>query len=174
MDIVANFLGHDLHVHREFYRLPNEVLQVAKVTKILLTMEQGGEGLSQGETLDNVPVLNEELGNDDFEVSDAEDAINESHSPCLDAESLGTPERHTKRKHPPKMKNQNIRKWKQWSPGEKAAVQCHFHRLLLTNTLPGKSQIEQCLKEEPILHKRTWRNIKDYIRNSFKQKKGCR
>ncbi|XP_071491981.1 uncharacterized protein [Diadema antillarum] len=175
MDIVANFLGHDLHtVHGDFYRLPNEVLQVAKVSKILLSMEQGGEGLSQGDTLDSVPVLNEELG-DDYEadvLSDAEEAMSESHSPCLDAESLVAPVRGTKRKHPPK-----TRKWKQWSPGEKAAVQRHFHQLILTNTLPGisgKSQIEQCLKEEPILHERTWRNIKDYIRNSFRQNKACR
>ncbi|XP_072178107.1 uncharacterized protein [Diadema setosum] len=176
MDIVANFQGHDLHVHRDFYRLPNEVLQVAKVSKILLSMEQGGEGPSQGETLDSVPVLNEELG-DDYgadRLSDAEEAISESHSLCLDAESLVDPVRGTKRKHPPMTRNRNIKKWKQWSPGEKAAVQRHFHQLILTNTLPRKSQIEQCLKEEPILRERTWRNIKDYIRNSFKQNKACR
>ena len=81
------------------------------------------------------------------------------------------PVRVKKRKHPPKTKNQGIRKWNQWSPGEQAAVQRHFHQLFLTNTLPGKAQIEKCLKEEPILHGRTWRNIKDNIRNNFKQKK---
>ncbi|XP_071501222.1 uncharacterized protein [Diadema antillarum] len=270
MEIVASFLGHDLHtVHRDFYRLPNEVLQVAKVSKILLSMEQGGEGLSQGETLDSVPVLNEELCDDykadvlsdaeeamseshspcldaeslvapvrelcddykadvlsdaeeamseshspcldaeslvapvrgtkrkhpqrhfhqliltntlpelgdDYKadvLSDAEEAMSESHSPCLDAESLVAPVRGTKRKHPPMTRNRNIKKWKHWSPGEKAAVQRHFHQLILTNTLPRKSHIEQCLKEEPILHERTWRNIKDYVRNSFKQNKACR
>ena len=114
---------------------------------------------------------------DDYEadvLSDAEEVISGLHSPCLDAEPLVTPVRDTKRKHPPKTKNRNIRKWKQWSPGEKAAIQRHFHQLILTSTLPGKSQIDTCLKEEPILHERTWRNIKDYIRNSFMQNKGCR
>ncbi len=41
LDILANFLGHDIRVHREFYRLPEETIQVAKVSKLLLLMESG-------------------------------------------------------------------------------------------------------------------------------------
>ena len=41
LDILANFMGHDINVHREFYRLPENVLQVAKVSKLLLALEKG-------------------------------------------------------------------------------------------------------------------------------------
>lgn len=46
MDILANFMGHDIRVHREFYRLPEQTLQLTKVSKLLLAMERG-EVMSQ-------------------------------------------------------------------------------------------------------------------------------
>ena len=55
LDIVANFLGHDIRVHREFYRLPEEILQVAKVSKLLLALEQGNTHLA-GRDLDSIEV----------------------------------------------------------------------------------------------------------------------
>ena len=30
MNMLANFLGHDISIHREFYRLPEDTLQLAK------------------------------------------------------------------------------------------------------------------------------------------------
>ena len=41
LDMRAQFMGHDIQLHREFYRLPSDVLQTAKVAKILCTMENG-------------------------------------------------------------------------------------------------------------------------------------
>ena len=55
LDILAKFLGHDIRVHREFYRLPQETLQVAKVSKLLLASEQGMHGL-EGKTLDEIDI----------------------------------------------------------------------------------------------------------------------
>ena len=46
LDILAKFLGHDIKVHREYYRLPNEVLQAAKIAKLLLAMEQGNNNMA--------------------------------------------------------------------------------------------------------------------------------
>ena len=54
LDILANFLGHDIRVHREFYRLPQETLQVAKVSKLLLACESG-QNIS-GKTIDEIQV----------------------------------------------------------------------------------------------------------------------
>ena len=62
LDILANFLGHDIRVHREYYRIPQETLQVAKVSKLLISMERGGAGLQSGQSLDEV-----ELGDDVIE-----------------------------------------------------------------------------------------------------------
>lgn len=36
---------------------------------------------------------------------------------------------------------------------------------------PGKADIAECLKKEPSLHQRNWRNVKDFIRNRIVQHK---
>jgi len=41
MDQLAQFMGHSINVHRQFYRLPNNTLQSAHIAKIFLLMEKG-------------------------------------------------------------------------------------------------------------------------------------
>ncbi|XP_053389129.1 uncharacterized protein LOC128546010 [Mercenaria mercenaria] len=48
LDTFAGFLGHNIKVHREFDRLPEDTLQVAKISKILLEMERGNLHLFKG------------------------------------------------------------------------------------------------------------------------------
>ena len=60
LDVLARFLGHDIRVHREYYRLPDQTLQVAKVTKLLLAMEKGGEGMQLGQRLDDINIHEDE------------------------------------------------------------------------------------------------------------------
>ncbi|XP_056462464.1 uncharacterized protein LOC130402339 [Gadus chalcogrammus] len=54
LDQLASFLGHDIRIHREFYRLPESTLQLAKVSKILIAMEKGRLPELQGEGLDDI------------------------------------------------------------------------------------------------------------------------
>ena len=51
---MASFLGHDINIHREFYRLPESTLQTAKVAKILLTLENNEMSQNAGQSLDNL------------------------------------------------------------------------------------------------------------------------
>lgn len=44
LEMLAGFLGHDITMHRDFYRLPEDTLQLAKCGKILLMMDQGKIG----------------------------------------------------------------------------------------------------------------------------------
>lgn len=55
LDVLANFMGHDIRVHREFYRLPENTVQVAKVSKILLAMEKGASQY-KGKSLDEIDI----------------------------------------------------------------------------------------------------------------------
>ena len=67
LDILVNFLGHDICTHREFYRLPEATVQIAKVSKLLLSMDQGGRSLEMDQSLDNISLDEEEQlveGND--------------------------------------------------------------------------------------------------------------
>ena len=41
IDQLTNFLGHDIRVHREFYRLPEGCTQVTRISKLLMAAENG-------------------------------------------------------------------------------------------------------------------------------------
>lgn len=49
---LANFMGHDYMVHKNFYRLPDSTLHVAKFSKLLLAMEKGNADKYKGKNLD--------------------------------------------------------------------------------------------------------------------------
>ena len=56
MDQLANFLGHDIRIHREFYRLPDKTLQLAKISKVLMALEQGSLSDFHGKNLDEIEI----------------------------------------------------------------------------------------------------------------------
>ncbi len=41
LDQLADFLGHDIRVHREYFRLPQSTIQLATISKLLMAMEKG-------------------------------------------------------------------------------------------------------------------------------------
>jgi hypothetical protein len=53
LDQLATFMGHDVEIHREFYRLPGETLHVAKVSNILHAL-QDGMGQFKEESLEDI------------------------------------------------------------------------------------------------------------------------
>lgn len=49
---LANFMGHDLSIHNQYYRLPDNSLQLSRVSKILLAVESGQLHTLEGKTLE--------------------------------------------------------------------------------------------------------------------------
>ncbi|XP_055955291.1 uncharacterized protein LOC130012119 [Patella vulgata] len=137
LDILANFLGHDIRVHREFYRLPDETLQTARVSKLLIAMESGNFSTHQGKSLEEIVVNPEEEVELDAEQSEGEDVS--------DSEGEGEVEAA--------------------NGGElvKKRGKCRQKRNHLQPSVPGKRQIEIAQKKEPCLRTRSWRNIKDFL-----------
>ena len=56
LEWVANHLGHSLQVHRAFCRLPSEVLQVCKVSQLLLAAESGAVHQYADKTLEDINI----------------------------------------------------------------------------------------------------------------------
>ena len=56
MDQLANFMGHDIRIHREYYRLPEGTLQLAKISKVLMAPEQGKLADFKGKNLDEIEI----------------------------------------------------------------------------------------------------------------------
>ena len=55
---------------------------------------------------------------------------------------------------------------RKWTLEEQTAVRRNFGTFIMNKKAPGKADIEAVLKLEPCLRRRTWTNIKDFIRNS--------
>ncbi|XP_072039275.1 uncharacterized protein [Amphiura filiformis] len=56
LDLLATFMGHDIKTHREYYRLPSETLQVARISKVLLAMENGDVDAIDGKGLADIQI----------------------------------------------------------------------------------------------------------------------
>lgn len=56
LDQLADFLGHNIDVHRKHYRLPEGTLQLAKISKVLMALEQGRLGEYKGKSLDEIHI----------------------------------------------------------------------------------------------------------------------
>ncbi|XP_056003954.1 uncharacterized protein LOC125662207 isoform X6 [Ostrea edulis] len=56
LEIMATFMGHDITVHRSFYRLPQETLQVAKMGRLLTALNNGSIGQYSGKSLEEIPL----------------------------------------------------------------------------------------------------------------------
>lgn len=68
-------------------------------------------------------------------------------------------------------KRRKLQTRRPWSQDEKNAVLAHLEGYILRKQIPGKRQIDACIKAEPALNGRSWRNIKDFCRNSMKHKR---
>ncbi|XP_065096806.1 uncharacterized protein [Paramisgurnus dabryanus] len=90
MDQLADFLGHDITVHRHFYRLSDATIQSGKISKLLLALERGKLHELRGKTLDEIGDFtddddddedDDESESDEDTTLDTEtaDEINEEH-----------------------------------------------------------------------------------------------
>ncbi|KAF5272966.1 hypothetical protein FQR65_LT17267 [Abscondita terminalis] len=75
---LSSYMGHDLGTHRSSYRLPDDVYQTDKVSKLLLLMEKGQDGKNKDKSLDEIPIdLEDNLlnHNKDKDSSDEEENV---------------------------------------------------------------------------------------------------
>ncbi|XP_021361550.1 uncharacterized protein LOC110455631 [Mizuhopecten yessoensis] len=54
LEELAGHMGHELSVHRQYYRLQEDVVEIAKVSKLLLTVEKGNAHQFAGMSLDDI------------------------------------------------------------------------------------------------------------------------
>ena len=54
-------MGHDIRTHNKYYRLPDEVVELCKLTKFFSLLEDGKIPQMQGKNLDELPLPDEEM-----------------------------------------------------------------------------------------------------------------
>lgn len=170
MGLLANFLGHEVGVHREFCRLPESTPQLAKISKILIAKEKGRLPELQSLGLDGITVDQQ----DEVDV-DSGSSGDEAEPPYSDGRTLEFwnglqmgPKSATwldMTKSRPKQGTRVIKRMK-WSEEEVAAVEKHMMRFITRFRVPGKKDCVSCLLREPqALGGRDWSAVKFYIHN---------
>ncbi|XP_026093858.1 uncharacterized protein LOC113066245 isoform X5 [Carassius auratus] len=175
MDQLADFLGHDIRIHRKYYRLPEGTLQLAKITKVLMAMEQGRLNEFRGKGLDQISInptecvepgpgieSETELSDHSHDVTSSETAgtsgVNSSR-PVNTNE--GSPERTRE-----VMKVTSVPRKRKWSEVEIAAVEETMMKFIHSGVTPGKVDCVACITAAPkALGERDWQAVKYYIKN---------
>ncbi|CAH0556875.1 unnamed protein product [Brassicogethes aeneus] len=165
----SDFMGHTLKTHEEFYELPVDIYQTAKVSKILLMMEKGsmpaeykGKSLSQINFDANLEYVeeNDEIYENDKAggekksdkiqnngaKKDGDESIfnhdNEESTQKMDSDSEGSEEL-------PKKKKKIVTK-KGWTNIEVDLLTNHFKSFIETKTYPSGSAISQWIQANKI------------------------
>ncbi|XP_067357520.1 uncharacterized protein [Channa argus] len=192
LDQLADFLGHNIEVHRKHYRLPEGTLQLAKISKVLLAMEQGRLGEYKGKSLDEIHLdVNETVDMEECSQEDIEDygipeeqgtkhvdsvaSHQEDTSMALVSENevsvtslqecTSSSSGQNQRKLAKRRGNQTAVK-RSWTPEECAAVEKHLRKCIVMKQVPGKVDCERCIAAEPqALGNRDWKAVKYFIKN---------
>jgi len=138
LESLATFLGHDLRIHAQFYRLPSDVVQIARISKLFLAAEKGRLAEFAGKTLDQISLDDA----DDLENSGSESSASEVEETASGNELQQDEE--SAQSSVVVQKKRRIRQAvtkKHWSTAEKDSVRMHFAEFIVNKRLPRKSSI---------------------------------
>ncbi|XP_028414257.1 uncharacterized protein LOC114537315 [Dendronephthya gigantea] len=142
MGWLADHMGHDLHVHKEYYRLPQSTLEIAVVGNLLLAIDEGRAHKFKGKNLRDINI--EDFGNDDDEVTKNKEILD-----SIAAKKRRAPQLAIK-----------------WTTPERRLVINAFDEQISQGELPKKKECEKFIAEHPhMMAKRSWKNVKDFVRN---------
>ncbi|KAI4463195.1 hypothetical protein MML48_4g00007080 [Holotrichia oblita] len=152
MEQIATFMGHTKKTHAEFYRLPQDMYQTAKVAKILLLLEQGKGEKFKGKKLNEIEIENEIYYSSESD-SDEEPLINKilhkvAHTETSNITPEDTPrdkvkgiQRRRDESHPGRVR---------WSEEEKRLVCAYFKEHIKKKIPPKKHECELFLEKREI------------------------
>ncbi|CAG9826831.1 unnamed protein product [Diabrotica balteata] len=165
MEQIATFMGHTKKTHSEFYRLPQNIFQTAKVAKVLMLLEKGkgkefkGKSLSELEFENDVYISSE--SNDEEDVSGLTDIAAEPSK----LDETGAEQEENDEYQEPCIKKGRIR----WSAQEKNIVKLHFKHHIEEKITPKKEECELFIsKNNKIFKNKDWVRIKTLVYNTFR------
>ncbi|KAK7475438.1 hypothetical protein BaRGS_00033319, partial [Batillaria attramentaria] len=175
LEQVCGFLGHNISVHREYYRLPQDTYQLAKVSRLLLAAERGKISRFQGKSLDEIH-MDEALEFSDSEEEGNECEDEEQHEPIDSVTASATespaPGRAVHGAHRESAANKKPQRARDYlSSDQIKAVRKHFARHIEHSLVPKKAECLKILEKESLLHGKSWTKIKCSVRNEIEKRK---
>lgn len=172
---LATFMGHTVNVHKQVYRLPDDVYQTAKIAKLLMLMEKGEAGKYKGKTLDEVDIsLDNELSESDNEKEDDTNIVQvRMDSSLLDddiEESLETTN-NVKSFEITRKGVGSKRILVPWTNQQKEVVRKFFAAHIKEARPPKREECERLKEKYPeLLENKTWTKIKVFVQNIYTNK----
>ncbi|XP_019740045.1 uncharacterized protein LOC109524538 [Hippocampus comes] len=163
---LPNVLGHDITVPPEFSRVPETTMQLAKISKVLMALEQGRLAEFQGQNLGQIGIYPHEKvfdSSDDDGETVAVEACSTAGGTVTAARGASSTPIDAKA-----LQRRNTR----WSHQEVQAVKKHMSRFITSCIVPAKYDCDKCLRAEPeALKNRSWQSVKFYVYNRIQAKK---
>lgn len=157
LEQLAQFMGHSSKTHNEWYRLPSDIYQTAKISKVLLLSQNNGISQFQGLNLQEINIT------DDILECAQSDSENDDNT-VLPMEE--TAEKKVDNQSGPKKTKRHL---KPWSNDEKKATEMFFREHIKYKKPPKKGEVMKLKEMYPELFKnREWATIKVYVQNKYK------
>ncbi|OWR44608.1 putative alternative oxidase [Danaus plexippus plexippus] len=188
MEQLATFMGHTSDVHKKSYRLPDDIYQTAKISKLLILMEDGKADAFRGKSLDEIELdLNEQLdeGMTENEVILDYDVESPGRTQDItDGNKLRLPRSTSPPPQPGPSGLQtntfesvhHVKKGKKrtlipWTAEQKKVCSAFFKHHIKMKQPPKRHECE-ALKEKhrDLLHNKDWLKIKVFIQNIYNKK----
>lgn len=179
LEQLATFLGHTEKTHAEFYRLPDNIYQTAKVSKILLMSKSGEIEKYKGKTLKDIEIdehLIEDTEDNNVNVrgyniyeKEDETELMEDHlelfQPCPSTCTATTSSEIKTYIEKKKV----IRE--RWTEEQKNIAKDYFKKQIATKTAVKQREADKFINEYPDIYRnKTWKMIKAYIQNIYDKK----
>lgn len=168
---LATFMGHTSGVHRNSYRLPDDVYQTAKISKLLMVMEKGGANEYKGKSLDEINIDMEEnlLDNNSDESEPEEDPIMHNLEPP-NSQLEVVPS--TNKDNVLNIKRKKSRKLVHWTDEQKKVTTDFFEDHIERKKPPKKNECESLKSQfSELLKNKDWLKIKVFVQNLYTKKK---
>jgi hypothetical protein len=158
MDWLARHLGHDIRIHREFYRMHESSVELTKISKLLYASEKGQIHLQAGAKLDDIPVpnLSELLEN---QSCDEDDLPVEQDSRMFRKKRIHSDSANAEEEGPSTSKKQRTQTSEKMKNSEMVAK--YFSEMIKIKKVPQKQQCEAFIKEQNSSLK--WKQVKDIV-----------
>lgn len=175
LEWLSNHMGHDLNIHKDFYRLHNFTIEIAKVSRLLMAINTGNASKLIGKQLD-------EINLDDFQFEGHEDVPEEHFAEPVeervyseDMSKSSSKRRKTSQKpnrvhHLSDSEDDRAKPIKKsvksgWSPVEIETLKTLFRHLLRKGVYPSGKQIQLAIKNHACLKKRNILNVRSKLQH---------
>ncbi|KAG5869611.1 hypothetical protein JTB14_023855 [Gonioctena quinquepunctata] len=157
---LEQFMGHTSDIHKSCYRLPNDVYQMAKVSKLLILNERGEASKYKGKTLDEI-----EIDLNVVEENSDEDDNGEEIDDRNQQESKVVMENKEKAATVPKKSRRILERW---TEEQKKITLIFFEDHLKKKNPPKKHECLQLQEENPgVFNNKSWEKIKIFVVNNY-------